>query len=317
MSDAVAPAAAAVHLAVVIPAYRAAATIERAVLSVTGQPQVRAQIVVVVDDRDGATEAVLSRLEGHDLRVLTNAVNMGAQKSRNRGLAAIDAEYVMFLDSDDFVMGDLLAGLTGALAKGADVAFGPWLRYDEAANRVQRHLEDYADAADLLDRWLVHRRWTPPCAVLWRTRFLRTIGGWDEAVRRNQDGEVVCRAALAGARLGHSDRGCGVYVQHDSPDRITSSRSTFGDLIQIAEGLLAQPSQAIPEPDRRRIIGDYFYWLADSAFRRGDPEQGRRALDRAAQLGGSNRAVSPVQRLGARALGLERYRRLAGWMRRG
>ncbi len=298
---------------VVIPAYRAAESIERAVLSVFAQPGVACRVIVVVDDEEGSTEAALAALDDERLTVLTNPGNLGAQKTRNRGLAAATSDWVMFLDSDDFVMGDLLPGLVQALEQGADVAFGPWLRLDEDRGRAERHQEHYADAADLLDRWLVRRQWTPPCAVLWRTAFLRGIGGWKESVRRNQDGEVVCRALLAGARLGHSQRGCGVYVQHDSPHRISQARSTFGDLIAVAEDLLAQPTEAVEEGRRRKILGDYFYWLADSAFRRGDREQGRRARQRAVDLGGSLNMGSPLPRLGAAVLGLENYRRAVSW----
>ncbi|TCM20627.1 glycosyl transferase family 2 [Novosphingobium sp. PhB165] len=303
------------RVTVIVPAFHASGTIERTVRSIFGQPQVRPRVIVVVDDDEGKTEAVLSELADPRVEVVTNPGNLGAQKSRNRGLAMVESEYVMFLDSDDFVMGDLLHGLTLALADGADIAFGPWLFYDEGRNQASRRKPAYDNAAELLDRWLVRRQWTPPCAVMWRTEFLRRIGGWDEKVRRNQDGEVVCRAALAGARLAHSPQGCGVYVQHDSPLRISGNRSTFGDLVELAEALLKQPTEALPEPERQKILGDYFYWLADSAFRRGDREQGREAVKRGAELGGELRLNSKFPRLGAAVLGLETYRGVTSWMR--
>lgn len=219
------------QVTVVIPTYHAADSIERAVLSVFAQPGIACRVIVVIDDEEGpteaATEATLASLDVRSLTVMINPGNLGAQKSRNRGLKEVTSDWVMFLDSDDFVMGDLLRGLVQALEQGTDVAFGPWLLLDESRGRAERHQERYSDAADLLDRWLVRRQWTPPCAVLWRTAFLRGIGGWKESVRRNQDGELVCRALLAGARPGHSRQGCGVYVQHDSPHRISLSRSTL------------------------------------------------------------------------------------------
>jgi hypothetical protein len=305
------------RVAVVIPAYHVKDTIERAVRSVLAQPRVTADVIVVVDDEQEATQAALRRVEESGLRVLTNPMNLGAPKTRNRGLAEVDAPYVMFLDGDDFVMGDLLPGLVDALASGADIAFGPWLLYDEARNRTERRQEQYDDAAHLLDRWLLRQRWTPPCAVLWRTQFLRKLGGWNESVRRNQDGELVCRAALAGANLSRSTRGCGVYVQHTSPFRITGNRSTFGDLIDVAESLLVQPSTVIGEAERRRIIGDYFYWLADCAFRRGNGKEGRHALARAVRLGGQHPSSSAMLTLGLKLIGLENYRRASAWLRAG
>lgn len=308
------------HVTVVVPAFRASETIERTVRSIFGQPGVECRVIVIVDDDEGKSEEALAHLRDERLLVLTNETNQGAQKCRNRGLSLARSDYVMFLDADDFVMGDLLVGLVDVLAGtaggAADLAFGPWLFYDEAANRISRRKPDYADGADLLDRWLVRRQWTPPCAVLWRTDFVRRIGGWKESVRRNQDGEIVCRAVLAGARMGRSDRGCGVYVQHDSPFRISRNRSTFADLCDVAESLLHQPTEALPEARRQKILGDYFYWLADSAFRRGDRDEGRRALGRAVELGGELRLGSRIPRLGAAVLGLETYRGMTAWVRR-
>lgn len=308
------------RVTVVVPAFHASGTIERTVRSVFGQPQVDVRMVVVIDDEDGKSEAVLADLTDPRLSVMTNPGNLGAQKSRNRGLDAVESEYVMFLDSDDFVMGDLLHGLATALrqgqdGEGADIAFAPWLFYDEGRNQANRRKPAYAGAADLLDRWLVRRQWTPPCALLWRTEFLRGIGGWNESVRRNQDGEVACRAVLAGARIAHSALGCGVYVQHDSPFRISGNRSTFGDLGEVAEALLRQPTDSMPESERRKILGDYFYWLADSAFRRGDREAGRHALKRGEELGGELRLDSRIPRFGAAVLGLETYRGVSAWVR--
>ncbi|WP_395326990.1 glycosyltransferase family 2 protein [Novosphingobium sp. BL-8H] len=305
------------QVTVVVPAFRASHTIERAVRSVFGQPKVQMRVIVVVDDDEGTTETALADLASRPLDVMTNPGNLGAQKSRNRGLAAVESEYVMFLDSDDFVMGDLLHGLALALEEkdGADIAFGPWLFYDESRNQASRRKPGYADAGDLLDRWLVRRQWTPPCALLWRTDFLRGIGGWNEDVRRNQDGEVVCRGVLSGARIAHSSLGCGVYVQHDSPFRISGNRTTFGDLMAVADSLLRQPTEAVGEEERRKIMGDYFYWLADSAFRRGDREQGREALRRGAELGGELRLDARIPRLGAAVLGLETYRGVTSWVR--
>ncbi|MPS70294.1 MAG: glycosyltransferase family 2 protein [Novosphingobium sp.] len=301
-------------ITVVVPAYQAGHTIERTVRSVFGQPHVDTRVIVVVDDTGEETRSAAQSIADTRLSVIVNEANLGAQKSRNRGLALVETDYVMFLDGDDFVMGDLFRGLLDAVENGADVAFGPWLRYNEAAPSAELRRERYSSAEDLLDRWLVRRRWTPPCAVLWRTDFVRSIGGWDEAVQRNQDGEIVCRAALAGARLTHSDRGCGVYVQHDSPLRISANRSTFGDLIDVAESLLRRPSDTVPDEKRARIIGEYFYWLADSAFRRGDMAQGRRALQRSLSLGGKGAHLATVPKLGAAVFGLEGYRKAVAWL---
>ena len=53
-------------------------------------------------------------------------------------------------------------------------------------------------------------------------RVLADIGGWDEQIAKNQDGDLVYRALARRPRIAFSDQGLGVYVQDDEPRRITN-----------------------------------------------------------------------------------------------
>ena len=92
-----------VPVAVVIPCYRARATLRRALDSVLSQT-VRPRELVVVDDAsgDGTADALLQIAGGRDdIRVLSHEVNRGPASARNTGWDAAAAKYVAFLDSDD------------------------------------------------------------------------------------------------------------------------------------------------------------------------------------------------------------------------
>lgn len=83
------------RLAVVIPAFRAKATIHTAILSAK---ESGAEEVIVVDDGsdDGTAEA--AEQAG---AVCIRQANAGAARARSTGARAVSAEYIVFLDADD------------------------------------------------------------------------------------------------------------------------------------------------------------------------------------------------------------------------
>ncbi len=88
-------------VSVVMPAYRCAQTIVPAIDSALAQ-QVSLEILVIDDCSPDGLSDVMKRYE-EDARVihLKNECNLGAAKSRNRGVALARGQYVAFLDSDD------------------------------------------------------------------------------------------------------------------------------------------------------------------------------------------------------------------------
>lgn len=206
-------------VSVVIPAYKAEKTIRRTIESVLKQPYIEPEIIVVVDGNiDGTVRVVESFIS---VRIVTNNVTQGAPKSRNMGLEIASCDYVMFLDADDYIEGACLYGLcTAILENKADLAFCPSIIEWDAQRRHEHPFPDFSDNPSLIASWLTGR-YVPTCSVLWKRAFLLENGAWNEKVKCNQDGELVMRSLLKGARYAISGEGNGVYVMHDSTDRIS------------------------------------------------------------------------------------------------
>jgi glycosyltransferase involved in cell wall biosynthesis len=88
---------------VIIPTFRSADVIERALNSVLAQTHQPDEIIFVDDASGDQTLDLLHQLAATDsrIRVLENELNIGPGHSRNRGWDAAKTELVAFLDADD------------------------------------------------------------------------------------------------------------------------------------------------------------------------------------------------------------------------
>ena len=128
------------EVAVVIPAYNATRTLERAIASARAQEGVRVTEIVVVDDAstDGTWD-LLGRLarDMAELRPVRNDRNLGPGDTRNRAVAEVTAPWFAVLDADDAMTPGRLARMVGvAEAGGFDALSDLPLYWDAGAGRL-------------------------------------------------------------------------------------------------------------------------------------------------------------------------------------
>lgn len=88
-------------VSVIIPGYRCASTIGDAIDSAWKQ-DVSVEILVINDCSPDDLDRVMERYQGvPEIRYVKNQQNLGAAKSRNKGVSMARGKYVAFLDSDD------------------------------------------------------------------------------------------------------------------------------------------------------------------------------------------------------------------------
>jgi glycosyltransferase involved in cell wall biosynthesis len=303
-------------ISVIIPAYRAETFIGRAIQSVLDQPDVTPEIIIVVDGVYDRTPEAAAQFPM--AKVLVNETNQGAPATRNRGLAVANAPFIEFLDADDFVEGPLLCGLlTVAVQNDLDLMFGRAFRQWIDGRREEIAAPRSGDNMGILREWL-SGCFVPPCSVLWRASFLRSIGGWKEGLVKNQDGELVWRALLAGSRVGYSHEGSGIYVQHQGSTRITAGRDAakLRSILQAADWLVSElvENGKLDEPMRRALIGHVYGGMCQS-FLWGYGDIAAEFESRWRQLGGRRHQGSWCHRVASNILGLRRKQKLSNLIR--
>ena len=214
-------------VSVVIPCWNAEKWVARAIQSVLDQDYADLEIVVV---DDGSTDNSLDVIRSFGGVIRWEAgPNRGACAARNRGLEISQGQHVLFLDADDYIVGDFIRGLAEVAAdREADIALGPLVfETGDIRSPYPSHEGSNAHqiAKDILDHKLIQTG-----QVLWAKRYLQTIGGWDEEIFRFQDMDVAMRGMMGEPRLAFSRSGAAIWTQYENLDRVSrgliSVRST-------------------------------------------------------------------------------------------
>lgn len=121
-------------IAIIIPAYNVEKYIRECLNSVINQTYKNIEIIVVNDGSNDATLQIIKEIAKQDSRIkVIEQENQGVAEARNNALKNIDSEYVLFLDSDDWLDSDTCEEtLKVALQEKADIVmFGYVREYDD------------------------------------------------------------------------------------------------------------------------------------------------------------------------------------------
>jgi glycosyltransferase involved in cell wall biosynthesis len=241
------------ELSIIIPAYRAENTLERTITSVLKQRVPGCQLIVVEDGVFDDTASVVGKYPS--VKHIQLSANQGACYARNTGISSANGEYVMFLDADDYIEGQLFLKnmLETIKSKQTSLVLGRCKKLWEVTGKTWEFIPPENETAiRLLFRWLCGQSGPAPCSVIWKKSEIERIGGWDESFSKNQDGELMMRAMLSGCTLTQSYEGAGVYVQHEG-ERVSdrADDKAFECLARIEEYInktLPAEQKAILEP---------------------------------------------------------------------
>jgi glycosyltransferase involved in cell wall biosynthesis len=193
------------RISVIIPVYNRQALTERALHSVRNQDVQDMEIIVVDDCSQPPFQLPETLAIKNSIRVIRHGENRGAGPARNSGIQAAHADWLAFLDSDDYWPANTLqprlqlAEQNFRINHDPMVAYAGGFVYDDARTgardtRVPRPSRDPRDFAS--GCWFC-----PGSTLLAHKAAFQLIGSFDPALRRLEDLDWFIRFALAGGRL--------------------------------------------------------------------------------------------------------------------
>jgi teichuronic acid biosynthesis glycosyltransferase TuaG len=133
-----------VQFTVIIPAYNAKATIERALQSVLTQSYPATQIIVVDDASTDGTSTLLEKY-ADSIQLIQHVINAGSSVTRNTAMNRATGNYIAFLDADDVWHPDKLNLISQILRAKPDIMlfFHPFTQEDMLHKRLPEDVTLY------------------------------------------------------------------------------------------------------------------------------------------------------------------------------
>lgn len=308
------------RVSVVIPAWNEETFIGEAIESVLTQEGVDVDVLVVDDE---STDRTVERTGTFGERVaLIRTERGGACRARNLGARRSRGDFLFFLDADDFIGPGTLLGLVDALRgrRNPSIAICPWRFWKPAGGgwtAVRPPFEFEPPDLGPLSGW-ISGWWVPTCAVLWPRAVLDRVGPWDERLVANQDGDLMMRALLAGARLVRSGSGMGYYRKGHRPESASSSLSAeaFRSRVLVMRKVEAALGRRVWRRRYRLPLAEYYLRIA-GAYEDADPQLAFQLKQHAVELAGAGAVHGSVtRRVAGRLLGIRGKRLLRSFLDR-
>jgi glycosyltransferase involved in cell wall biosynthesis len=211
---------------VVIPAWQAAAFIERSVHSALDQTVSTREVIVVDDGSTDDTASRLASIAASDARVITMSIeNRGNAGARNVGIAIATSPWIAFLDADDYWYSDKSERQLAHLARHRNlVAVGGRLRYAGRSGPM-RGITGIAAIGTYEAGEIRAGRLMPfaPSSMIVKRTTLDQIGGFDADLTPADDLDLVARLSAVG-NIGVVEGEFGWYRLHMSAGSATGFR---------------------------------------------------------------------------------------------
>ncbi len=131
-------------VSVIVPAYNVEKYLDRCIESLCTQSYKNIEIILVDDGSKDTTPAICDSWSKKDERIrVIHQQNQGQCAARNAALDVMNGNYLMFVDSDDYIRRDMIAKMVGMVEKNnLDFVRSAYMKVEESQNEEITDSED-------------------------------------------------------------------------------------------------------------------------------------------------------------------------------
>ncbi len=197
-------------VSILIPLYNSRKYICETIESCLSQSYKNKEIIIVDDGSDDGSYELAKQYESDILKVYRQE-NSGACRARNKAFELSTGDYIQYMDADDLLPIDKIEKQMVFFEKyGDDIVVNcSIVRFSESYERVYNSkkvsfYKNYLDSPLFLnDMW--RSKYSMQTSVwLVPRRIIEKVGGWNEDIKKNQDGEFFSRIVLYSKSVFHA-----------------------------------------------------------------------------------------------------------------
>lgn len=181
------------RISLIIPCYKNASTLARAINSVLGQSRQVNEIIVVNDASPESKDIERVIRTYPQIRYIVNSRNIGLAATRNVGAAAATSELVCFLDADDELHPQKIEFQCKLFREGIAVSCDNLRFNDENDLDIKFFSSDFTTSTYKTYLSIIFRNTITGASILISREDFTSIGGYDESLRACEDWDFSIR----------------------------------------------------------------------------------------------------------------------------
>lgn len=186
-------------VSVVIPTYKGAESIRKAVESVLKQDYNNIEIIIVDDNGEGTEEqiktehAISDYIANNKVKYIKHKKNKNGSAARNTGARIAKGKYIALLDDDDIFLPFKIRKQVEALSKKTEDYAVCYTSYENIFPDNRRRIIEAEKEGNLCYELLTMQVSVLSSVLMIRKDAWDEIGGFDETLKRDQDQEFCVR----------------------------------------------------------------------------------------------------------------------------
>ncbi len=238
-------------VSVIIPAYNAAKTIHEPLDSLLAQTHPHWEAIIVDDgSKDDTAVAMQPYLEKDDRFKLIQKENGGVCAARNTGLEQARYDWVLFLDSDDWIDPTHMEKMTAVLAAEPTLA-AVYCGFTYVTPEGKNHFNYFEGITGDVFTTLARDCFFCIHALIISRAAMQEVGNFDPALTVCEDWDLWIRVARTGAKFGALDEYLAFYRMRPGSASDNGLQMLTDGLVVIDQIYTNDPRVANPHPDHK------------------------------------------------------------------
>jgi len=231
-------------VSIIVPVYNMEKYLRKCLDSLINQTYENIEIIIINDgSTDNSDEIINEYAKKHNNIVYYSKENEGVSLTRNRGLDLATGEYIMFVDSDDYVSSDIVETLINlAVNNDLDIVTSDIIKfYTDGTEEYFKTNKEFS--VDEVKNYIIGD--SGPCAKLFKKEIINKIRFRKIAY---EDLDVIPVLGLYTSKMGYINKAMYYYRQIDgSATRLIRFNNSMLDIFDVLDNLYNQLYKRFPD----------------------------------------------------------------------
>lgn len=246
-------------ISIIIPVFRVEKTLPRCVNSILGQNFTDWEMILVDDGSDDNAPQICDKYAASDSRIhVIHKENAGLGAARNTGIVASKGEYLMFIDSDDYLAENTLTPLVEYMDSNVKTSFAEFaFTHVMADGSMEKKTFDYHIYTNPADYFFIEKAYLHSYA--WNKIYRREVFDKIRFVEGKKFEDMYTLPQILHSSQVIATVNTGEYKYIDNPNGITAmSRYSLNDLLEAHVEMMNSINWQCPKGISRRLFADYY-----------------------------------------------------------